>query len=121
MNVKCKNYIRYNLLNLIGTESNGRASPSTLSKEFGWWCISPEINPTIQKVFKKINPNSFQTFRIIPKVFKHLSNSSNLTSAELLSFRSSPVLGWGGVGRVVRVSNEPAYLIQFNLIHIFNL
>ena len=42
--------------------------------------------------------------------FNILSNISNVfsTSAELLSLRSPPVLWWCGIGRIVRVSDEPA-------------
>ena len=70
----------------------------------------------VSKSFHKFNySKSFQTFRIIQNVFKHLENLSNLTSTELLSFRCPPVLGRGGVGGVVRVSNEAAYLIKFDL------
>ena len=94
-NLKCKKYIKYDLLNLIGTESNGRASPSTLSKEFGWWCISPEINPTVQKVFKKINHNFFKQLEL----FQKFSNICQIHQISPLrnSCPSGALLYWGGV------------------------
>ena len=46
---------------------------------------------------------------------------SNLTSAELLTLRSSPVLRRCGIGGIVRVADEAAYLIQFNSIYLYYL